>query len=87
MPPQNYLTEFRIRRACILLASTEKIIKEISFEVGFKDQMYFSTVFRSVIGMTPTEFRMRESRQAGQDNIPDKVTFRSLNRDTWRRQE
>ena len=87
MPPQNYLTEFRIRRACILLASTEKIIKEISFEVGFKDQMYFSTVFRSVIGMTPTEFRLRESRQAGQDNIPDKGTLRSLNRDTWRRQE
>ncbi len=85
--PQNYLTEFRIRRACILLAGTDKIIKEISFGVGFKDQMYFSTVFKSVIGMTPTEFRIRESRQPEPQSLSENGEIRTLNRDTWRRQD
>ncbi len=87
MSPQNYLTEFRIRRACILMAGTEKIIKEISFEVGFKDQMYFSTVFKSVIGMTPTEFRIREAQQTEQRSGFAADEIKAQNRDTWRRQD
>ena len=87
MSPQKYLTEFRIRRACIQMAGSEKSIKEISFMVGFKDQMYFSTVFKSVTGKTPTEFRTEERYQSeakadagtGEPGKPD--------RDTWRRQE
>ena len=43
--------------------------------------------YRAVIGMTPTEFRLRESRQAGTENAPDAGRLTSPNRDTWRRQQ
>ena len=85
--PQKYLTEFRIRRACILMASSEKSIKEISFKVGFKDQMYFSTVFKSVIGTTPTEFRNSEANQSVMKADPGPGENHISDRDTWRRQE
>ena len=86
IPPQKYLTEFRIRRACMMIAGTDKTMKEISFEVGFMDQMYFSTVFKSVIGTTPTEFRNSASGRADQQKQASQDVLQS-SRDTWRIQE
>ncbi len=87
MSPQKYLTEFRIRRACILMAGSAETIKEISFKVGFNDQMYFSTVFKSVTGMTPTEFRENVIRRADARSPREKTEQRDGNRNIWRFQE
>jgi len=40
-----------------LLASTDKSISEIGFELGFNEKAYFTTVFKKKSGQTPTEFR------------------------------
>ncbi|MBQ9538644.1 MAG: response regulator [Treponema sp.] len=53
----NYLTDLRLRRAQELLKNPRTPIKEISAEVGFNDQNYFSRIFKNKFGMTPTEFR------------------------------
>lgn len=40
-----------------LLISTDKTISEIGFELGFKEKAYFTSVFKTKAGQTPTEFR------------------------------
>lgn len=39
------------------IAFSEKSIKEIAYEFGYKDPAYFNRVFKSNTGKTPTEFR------------------------------
>ena len=40
-----------------LLVSTTQTVKEISFQLGYCDQFYFSSEFRRVTGMSPRETR------------------------------
>ena len=53
----TYVTDARMEKARSLLKDPLLSIKEISAEVGFNDQNYFSRAFRNKFGMTPTEFR------------------------------
>ncbi len=39
------------------IAFTDKSIKEVSYDMGFKDPAYFDRVFKSQVGQHPTEFR------------------------------
>ncbi|WP_134684004.1 response regulator [Brevibacillus migulae] len=55
----DYLTRLRIERAKRLIANLELSLKEICFEVGYKDPNYFSRVFKKVTGLTPTEYRQK----------------------------
>lgn len=41
-----------------LLASTDKSISEIGFELGYNEKAYFTSVFKKKSGQTPTEFRV-----------------------------
>jgi len=52
----------KLTEAKNLLASTNKSISEIGFELGFNEKAYFSNVFKKKTGQTPTEFR-QEMRQ------------------------
>jgi len=47
----------RIERACELLISTHRSVREIAISCGFYDTNYFSVVFKRVRGVTPLEFR------------------------------
>ena len=53
----NYVTEKRLERACLLLASPLYSIGEVAHKCGYDDAGYFSSLFRKKIGMTPTEYR------------------------------
>jgi len=53
----DYLTKFRLKKACILLAKNEYRIYEIASEVGIADSGYFSQLFRKYYGITPSEYR------------------------------
>lgn len=53
----DYLTECRIEKAKKLMASPEKSLKEITFEVGYHDPNYFSKVFKKMCDISPTEYR------------------------------
>ena len=46
----------RIERACVLLATTNCSIQEISNSVGFEDPFYFSRAFKEVKGLSPRQF-------------------------------
>ncbi|MCW0482270.1 AraC family transcriptional regulator [Gaoshiqia sediminis] len=55
--PHQYHLELKIMRAKELLLSTDKSIKEISFELGFQSIHYFSRIFKNKTGISPGEFR------------------------------
>lgn len=56
-PPINYLIRLRIRHACRLLQASRETITQIAFRVGFADSNYFSRQFRSIMGMSPGQYR------------------------------
>jgi len=53
----DFVTRLRIEKAKELIASGELSLKEVCYEVGYKDPNYFSRVFKKVTGSTPSEYK------------------------------
>jgi AraC-like DNA-binding protein/mannose-6-phosphate isomerase-like protein (cupin superfamily) len=54
-----HLNRRRIEHAQAWLAATDRPVLEISQELGFCDQSYFSAVFRKLTGLPPAAYRKR----------------------------
>lgn len=54
---KNLLTNKRVLESKKELAFTDKSVKEISYDLGYKDTAYFNRVFKSQTHKTPKEFR------------------------------
>jgi AraC-like DNA-binding protein len=52
----EFLNQYRIQRACLLLQE-EKTIYETCFESGFNNVAYFNKVFKQITKKTPSEFK------------------------------
>ncbi|WP_024831299.1 response regulator [Ruminiclostridium josui] len=57
----DYLTNLRIQSAKNLLKSTDLKIYEIADRVGYRDAYYFSTAFKKIVGINPTDYREKLS--------------------------
>jgi AraC-like DNA-binding protein/ligand-binding sensor protein len=55
----DYVTSLRVAEARRLLQSTDLTLGQLAQKTGFSDQSYLTKVFKSQLGMTPTEFRTR----------------------------
>ncbi len=55
--PSEYLTDYRIQRACQLLSHSDLAVGVVAASVGFEDPLYFSRVFHRQIGISPTQYR------------------------------
>jgi AraC-like DNA-binding protein len=53
----QYLQQLRINEAQKLLIETDLSISTIAFQVGFENLSYFNRAFKSILGITPREFR------------------------------
>lgn len=53
----NYLKEIRVNEAKRLLAETDMRVIEISQQVGYENEKHFMKIFKSVSGVSPTEYR------------------------------
>src|SRR5690606_18046541 len=53
----DYILNVRLQRAKYLLLNEELSISEITYKVGFSSPTYFSTVFKSKNGCTPSEYK------------------------------
>lgn len=63
MGVNDYINRLRIEKASELLQHSPGLtIAEVSDEVGFEYQRYFSTLFKQVKGMTPTQFRQQREK-------------------------
>lgn len=56
-PPNEFIRNFRLKRASDLIRQNAGNIAEISYKVGFGSQAYFTKLFQEMYGVTPTEFR------------------------------
>lgn len=52
-----HLTQARINKAKALLKTTNLKIYQICEQVGYADQAHFSRIFKSIVGLSPYEFR------------------------------
>lgn len=59
--PKQYINQKRIEKAKELLNNEELNISEVAYKIGFNDIGYFSKVFKSKEGLTPTEFRLNRN--------------------------
>ena len=58
--PNELLRIARLKKATSLLASTEKTIAEITYEVGFSSPSYFTKCYKDYFGESPTDFLKRK---------------------------
>ena len=58
----DYIKITRIERAKVLLKNTDLNVEDIWAEIGFSSRSVFGKAFRSVVGMTPREFRDQNIR-------------------------
>ena len=61
--PNELLTDIRIKHACFLIDvyHEELPLSEISERCGYLDYVYFSKRFKSVVGISPREYRKKAS--------------------------
>jgi len=52
-----YLTEVRIARAKEMLGDVGNKIYQVSYQVGYKDPVHFTKLFKKQTGLTPKEYR------------------------------
>lgn len=57
----EYISHFRIEKACKELAGSKKSVMEIAFECGFSNLSNFNRQFRRIAGCSPTEYRKRQA--------------------------
>ena len=62
MSPLRYHTWMRMNKAKLLLqTASHLLIKDIALAVGYDDALYFSRIFKDVIGYNPSEFRTQKN--------------------------
>ena len=68
--PHRYLLTRRMERAAALLRSTDRSVADICFLVGLTSVGSFTTTFRRIYGMSPTEYRAAFPPAATRAQIP-----------------
>ncbi len=69
-PPLEYLTQWRIQKACVLLRTTRAALKEVAAQAGYESSSAFSKAFTHAVGAAPGAYRQAahiaaDSRPAG----------------------
>ncbi len=73
--PRAYLTRRRLERAKDLLRAANLSVTEICFLVGFESLGSFSSLFRRVVGQTPSAYRQASVSRGGPPPIPGCVVL------------
>lgn len=60
----EYISHFRIDKACKMLIGTKKSVLETAFDCGFRNISNFNRQFRRITGCSPTEYRSRIGKQS-----------------------
>ncbi len=55
--PWAYVLQLKMDRAKELLLGSSYSIKEVAQHVGFSNSLYFSRMFRKLVGQSPSQFR------------------------------
>ena len=55
--PIRYFINMKMQRACYLLDSSSRSVKQVSAVLGYDDVYYFSRLFKKVMGLSPDQYR------------------------------
>ena len=55
--PREYILDVRLGRACELLVSTDIPVGHVGTLSGYRDQYFFSKIFKKHLGMSPCDYR------------------------------
>lgn len=57
---QEYLIQFRVKKAMQLLKESDLSVQHVSYSVGYNDPFTFSKVFKKQTGVSPSEWRKEQ---------------------------
>lgn len=55
--PIDFFIRLKIQKACSQLDLSDLTVAEVSSNVGYSDQYYFSRIFKKIMGMSPSDYR------------------------------
>ncbi|MDF2921412.1 MAG: hypothetical protein K0R57_326 [Paenibacillaceae bacterium] len=55
--PQQYSLQYRMNRACELLRNPLLSVAQVAEEIGYRDPLLFSRMFKRIMKMPPSQFR------------------------------
>lgn len=61
--PYEYLLDYRIEMACEMLGAFKDSVKDVAGACGFGSYGHFAKIFKEKTGLTPGEFRMKETER------------------------
>ncbi|MFA5007332.1 MAG: AraC family transcriptional regulator [Candidatus Izemoplasmatales bacterium] len=64
LSPKQYLTQYRMEKACILLLDRRALVKDVAERVGYKNQLHFSGEFKKAIGLSPKHYQEKKAKRA-----------------------
>ncbi len=65
--PKEFISDFRLKKAIMYLAKSEDTVSEIAYKTGFNDPVYFTRLFKSRFGITPTKYREKEKEKISKE--------------------
>ena len=68
MPPQKFLSAYRITKAAELLQTTDIPIESIALSCGYNDALVFTKAFKQVKGVSPSLYRKELKNGDGRHN-------------------
>ena len=71
----EYIHWVRIQRAVFLLLGSRKIIKEITYEIGYSNPQLFSKAFKRCLGCSPKAYRAQHRLAGDRKNKPPNWIF------------
>ncbi len=60
----DFVNQYRIERAKVLLNNNDLSVSEVAIETGFNSFSYFCKIFKSTVGISPSDFRKRLENNA-----------------------
>lgn len=56
----SYVNRYKVSKACYILKNTDKTVLECAYECGYNSLRNFNRNFKSIIGLSPKEYRMKK---------------------------
>ncbi len=69
LPPGEWFIRRKVQRAKMLLTLPDIQIKGVAFRLGYADPLYFSRIFKRVVGVSPEVYR----RKMAHDRVPEEL--------------
>lgn len=71
MSAQEFLIDFRMRKAAYLLTNTDQPVKEVAQNAGYRDALFFSKAFKKRFTVSPQNYRLYRQELEVRDKRPD----------------